>query len=78
MNATEWAQKHEDLQTESLYLICSEFLALETDPCGIYIYELIYVRADCSFISLQVNSLFFGNWQQPVRIVEKYEQLQYS
>lgn len=69
MKAIEWALKHEELQTESLCLIYNEFLALEADPYEIYIYELIYIRADCSFISLYMNSLFFGNWQQSVRIV---------
>lgn len=64
MKAIEWSLKHEELQTESLCLIYNEFFALEADPYEIYIYELIYIRADCSFISLYMNSLFFGNWQQ--------------
>lgn len=69
MKAIEWALKHEDLPIESLYLICNEFLALEADPCEIYIYQLICVKTDCSSISLGLNSLFCGNWHQPVRIV---------
>lgn len=59
MKAIEWVLKYEDLQIESLCLICNDFLALETDPCDIYIYQLIYVRADYSFIILQVNEGFF-------------------
>lgn len=59
MKGIEWVLKYEDLQIESLCLICNDFLALETDPCDIYIYQLIYVRADYSFIILQVNEGFF-------------------